>query len=401
MYFCGLRTRLISVGFMLLLSFKMLAQSDIDATTAALEKAGFANIRMVENDSLVVVTIQNDAYKIQASGIAAAIRILGSEGVLGSKTVKLIATSFDIPQVTLTYDPASERWNTTYKLDESWKIVRNAEKKASSFGKVDFAVYPQLSLKNLIINQVYQALWQISPALEVSLWPGGNITVQMKVPIHNGGYGALESKIHPGHITVSQRFRAPGDFFGRVTVGSFSNNRYGLALDLFHPLWFSEKWSLEANMALLGLCYWDGFQFHYSRELKPYWSLGVNYYWDFLKSNFTLKVQKFLLDDYGIKAEMVRQFRYCAVGFYLEKGLNSYARTNGGFRFSIALPPYRHARYRYVPRLTTAGNMGMTYNANNEQRWYGEYKVEARDNIFEHNAFNPYYINSEIVKLNN
>ena len=44
--------------------------------------------------------------------------------------------------------------------------------------------------------------------------------------------------------------------------------------------------------------------------------------------------------------------------------------------------------------------MGVTYNANNEQYFYKEYKTEASDNIMEHNGFNPLYIKREIVKLN-
>ena len=32
-------------------------------------------------------------------------------------------------------------------------------------------VYPQLSYMNMIITQIYQVLFDLSPAIEVSLWP--------------------------------------------------------------------------------------------------------------------------------------------------------------------------------------------------------------------------------------
>ena len=36
----------------------------------------------------------------------------------------------------------------------------------------------------------------------------------------------------------------------------------------------------------------------------------------------------------------------------------------------------------------------MSYNANNEQYYYKEFRTEASDNIMSRNYFNPCYINS-------
>ena len=44
-------------------------------------------------------------------------------------------------------------------------------------------------------------------------------------------------------------------------------------------------------------------------------------------------------------------------------------RANGGFRFQVALPPYRYKRKGYIPRVTPSKNMGIAYNAGNE-RYY-------------------------------
>ena len=109
--------------------------------------------------------------------------------------------------------------------------------------------------------------------------------------------------------------------------------------------------------------------------------------------------------DYGLKFEMVRHFRHCSIGFYLEKGgemhatefrFENVAPTNGGFRFQIALPPYRMKRHGWIPRVTTSGQIGMSYNANNEAYFYKEFRAEADDNIMSANYFNPYYINGRI-----
>ena len=76
-----------------------------------------------------------------------------------------------------------------------------------------------------------------------------------------------------------------------------------------------------------------------------------------------------------------------------------HAKANGGFRFQVALPPYKYKRKGYVPRMNTSTNMGISYNAGNERYYYKEYKAEASDNIMEENSFNPYFIKSELLNF--
>lgn len=100
--------------------------------------------------------------------------------------------------------------------------------KNSSLFKVDVLVYPQLAFRNLLLTQIYQVLFDLSPAVEVSLWKGMKLTGQLKIPVYNDGYGSYEDKIHPGHLTISQRFRLPYNVFGKVTMGYFNADRYGV-----------------------------------------------------------------------------------------------------------------------------------------------------------------------------
>ncbi len=367
----------------------------------ALSEQGFCNIRVAQRDSLTVVTVQNEAYKLQASGIFAATQILEKEGFLEVGVVKLIVLDYDVPQVTLTYDSKVGEWKASHHLDRSdWKLARTSEKVNSSFGKLDIVVYPQVSLMNLIITQVYQSLWQLSPAVEIGLWPGSKFSYQVKIPVWNDGYGSQEGKIHPGMVTLSQRFRLPLDITGKAVAGVFANNRYGIGIEMRKRLAFAPWIMLEGGFRMLGLCYFDGFVFHMDTEFEPFWYASGDMYWPRVSTEFKLTVEKYLLGDVGAKAEMIRHFEHCSIGFYLEKGLNTYAHTNGGFRFQIALPPYRYRRRGYWPRVNTSGQMGMVYNANNERMWYRETRLEASDNIMSKNAFNPYYIEREIKRLN-
>ena len=93
---------------------------------------------------------------------------------------------------------------------------------------------------------------------------------------------------------------------------------------------------------------------------------------------------------------MIRHFRYTSIGFYAIKG--EHAKSNGGFRFQVALPPYKQKKYKYTPRISSSRTMGIVYNAGNEQRYYRQYRAEASDNIMELNNLNPIFIRNEIKK---
>lgn len=358
--------------------------------------AGFTNVRYAENDSIRVFSIENDRYKLPVDGFAVAREIMENASFETPKKIRLIATNYDVPELTMTFDPSeASSWHSTKRLDEGWDVLRGSPKLNSNFGKVDITIYPQVSLKNLIINQVYQSLWQLSPAVEVSLWKGMKFTYQVQIPIYNDGYGSLESKVHPGFVTLSQRFRDPWKWnvFGKATIGTFSGLRYGGALELayYFP---NERFSVDTQMGMLGMYYWNGFVLHYDRDLNFYWNFAGNYYNPSLRTQFTLRVQHFLNDDYGVKYEMIRHFKSCSVGLYAEKGFASSQDLNVGFRLQIALPPFSMKRHGYIPKITTSSHIGMTYNANNEQTYYKEYRTEASDNIMSKNYYNPFYVDS-------
>jgi hypothetical protein len=101
------------------------------------------------------------------------------------------------------------------------------------------------------------------------------------------------------------------------------------------------------------------------------------------------------LGERGVKFEMIRHFRYASVGFYAMKA--EHAKSNGGFRFQVALPPYKQKRHKYIPRFSTSKNMGIIYNAGNERIYYKQYRAESSDNIMENNRYNPIYIENNLL----
>lgn len=369
-----------------------------------LVKQGFENVRLVENEDECIYTIENNIYKAQGVGIAKAIDIIQKHGLPTNKRCKVIVTHLEVPELSLTYHPnrndSTETddkagWQTSYEIGQSWDSIKKEKAENCSRFKVDILVYPQLSFMNLIITQIYQVLFTLNPAVEVSLWPGMKFTGQLIVPVYNDGYGYLQDKVHPGFITLSQRFRLPFNIRGKATIGYFNVDRYGADLMLFYPL-KDERFSLEGRIGSVAIGYWDGFNLHYDTEFSTTWSLGANFYWPRYNTSFSLKGEKYLMGEKGVKFEMIRHFRYASVGFYAQKAKE--AKSNGGFRIQVLLPPYKYKRFKnkYIPRLNTSYNMGIVYNAGNERYYYRQYRSAANENIMNENRFNPYFIKSEL-----
>ena len=374
-----------------------------EATTEELVNMGFENVRWTENENERIYTIENNVYKANGVGIAKAIEVIQNQGLPENKPCKVIVTNLNVPELSLTYLPTANvkaeennlsGWQTSYDI-EGWNEIKKEKVKNSSRFKVDIVVYPQLSYKNLIITQIYQVLFTLNPSIEVSLWPGSKLTGQVIVSLYNDGYGTFYDKVHPGFITLSQRFRLPFNIKGKATVGYFNADRYGMDFMLYYPF-KDERFSLEGRVGATGIGYWDGFMLHYDKDLSLTWTIGANFYWPKYNTQFSLKGEQYILQDRGIKFEMIRHFRYASVGFYAMKGKD--ANSNGGFRFQILLPPYKYKRFKnkYIPRVNTSNNMGIVYNAGNEQYYYRQYRSEADENIMNNNKFNPFFIKSEL-----
>lgn len=381
------------------------AQADGEATAKKLVKMGFENVRWSDNGQERIYVIENIAYRLNGVGISKAIEQIQQTGLPADKPCRLIVLDNNVPQISLYYKPVladslpkatAEDWKVSYDLGDSWNKVKKVKKINSSLYKVDILVYPELSFKNLIITQIYQVLFNLSPTIEVSLWPGMKLTAQMVIPIYNDGYSDLAGKVHPGFITLSQSFRLPYNIFATATIGHFNVERYGIDMRLFYPF-KDERFSLEGRIGCTSVAYWDGFTCYFNTKKRITWSVGGNFYWPLFNTQFSLRAEQYLLGEKGVRFDMIRHFRYCSIGFYAMKA--KHANSNGGFRFQVALPPYKYKRKKYYPRIEPSKNMGIAYNAGNERYYYKMYRATASDNIMQQNSFNPYFIKSELLNF--
>ena len=397
-------TRCVAIFLFCLLSSKGMSQTG-EETVNTLVGMGFENVGWHEDDKERVYVMENTAYRLNGVGIGKAVDVVQRMGLPQNKPCRLIFLDNNVPQISLYYQPTitdsiseadRKDWEVSYDLGKNWRKQVKGKKLNSSLFKVDITVYPDLSLKNLVITQIYQVLFNLSPAIEVSFWKGMKLTAQMVIPVYNDGYGSRAGKVHPGFLTLQQTVRLPYNIWGTLAVGTFNAGRYGVDLKLFHPF-KDERFSIEGRIGATGTYYWDGFEYVYGSKQRLTWSIGGSFYWPQFNLQTTVKAEQYILGERGVRVDVTRHFRYTSIGFFAMKAEG--VRANGGFRFQIALPPYKYKRKGYIPRVTPSKNMGIAYNAGNERYYYKGYRSSPDDNIMNNNSFNPYFIKSELLNF--
>ena len=256
-------------------------------------------------------TFKNTAFRANGVGLGKAVDIIQKGGLPDNKCCRIVVLDNNIPQISIFYHPEKKDsvsnisrvdWTVGYDIGDTWKRVK--ETKNSSLFKVDVVVYPDFSFQNLIITQIYQVLFNISPAIEVSFWKGMKLTGQVIFPVYNE-YGKRYSQIREGYITLSQTFRLPYNIFLKGIIGTFNNRRWGVDLSAKHYLLADNRFSIEAETGYTGASRFENFAWHVSPLKRWTWTLGGNFYWPKYNTSFSLKMEQYLLGEKGVRVDKI------------------------------------------------------------------------------------------------
>lgn len=374
-----------------------------DSVVDRLVDMGFENVSWYEDEIERVYVFENTPYRLSGVGVGKAIDQIQEYGIPEKKSCRVIVLENNIPMISLYYNSADGQsvpvsrhdWEVTYDLGDSWKKTRKQQGKNSSLFKVDVVVYPELFFRNYKLSVMYEAVINLSPSIEVSLWKGMKLAYQVIFPLYND-YGIRYKQIRPGFVTLTQTVRLPYQTFLTASVGTFNNFRWGIDVRGKH-FFKDERFSVEARLGYTGRGYYQDFAFNHGKVYTFTGSLSANFYWPRYNTEFSLKGERYLMEEYGVRGEMIRHFRHASIGFYamkVEHGGNK--GFNGGFVFNIAIPPYKMKRKGYIPRVY-AGDFGLRYNAGNEEIYGRTYRSRANDSELRNNSYNPYFIKSELL----
>ena len=360
----------------------------------ALVNAGYENVSREIGETEEVIMFENTLWRANGDGIREAIKLIELYPVTPGKGRRVVVLRNKVPQVSLLLSPgeaAGIGWNVSYELGDSWKKVHDKKLANNSRWKADLVFYPQFSLRNQKFHKIYDVLFNIAPALEIVPFRGTKITGQVIIPVFNE-FGGLYDDVRPGYITMQQNFRVENVFL-QATVGNFNQNRWGMDLSFFRP--FTKGWlqyfAIKGGVGLTGSSYFIDWNWHYGPTKLFTWNVGGSYYNPQYNVLCEVRVEKFLAGDIGVRADMTRHFKRASIGFYVMK--NDYDNLDGGFHFSILIPPMKYKRKRV--RVTPAKYFNMEYKAAGLFFNGKSYKTNPGQNKAEEN-FNPYYIKSQI-----
>lgn len=359
-----------------------------------LKKQGFENLSYTESAKEITLSIEPGIWKSFSEGSHAALEEL--ERVLKepqftlsnvSKPLRIVFLHEGIPMYAYLKDSlTAPTWKPTYDNGESWTIAKRSKRMNNSYNKLDIVLYSQYAMRNQRIDVMAEYYLSLSPCLEWNPWKGMHMYAQVIIPIINE-FGYEYQQIRQGNISAHQSFRV-GNTFGEASVGCFSKNRWGFDLNLYRPLASQGFWSdarIVGNIGYTGSSSFHDWYWHVGPVKKLTWSIGGNFFYRKIDTRFDLRLERYLAEDIGIRAEAIRYFKRATIGLYTIK--NKEGGLDGGFTVAFQIPTYKQKRWGNFFRITPSTTLDYEYTGAAFFYLDKKYSTFPGDN----NAFTRYF----------
>ena len=399
--------RIVSVTAVFLCGISLLQAQPV-RVSETLKELDMENISVVEKRDTITAAFETSAYRGIYNGIGIAIRHLVI--IPEIPTLQLLILDNALPQLCITIpaeliqkyqsgecalDEVYRKMGITTSTETAVRQLKGVKRKESSFGKVDLVVYPNVMLVNNVTYKLYKAALELQPAVEMQLWKGASLRMQVSLPIVSNEDGKWNC-VRLGYMTFRQDFRLANHWKGYLTGGSFSNDRQGLAAGIGY---FSAngRWTVEGGGGITGSAHFYGSEWKMSQWKRVNGQISVGYYIPEVNTLVKVEGDRFIYGDYGVRGTLSRYFGEYIVGIY---GMYTNGATNAGFNFSIPLPGKK--RKRHLLRVILPEYFAFQYDmrSGNEyaHRSLGEsYSVEPKSAENSH-FWQPDYIRYYLIK---
>ena len=318
-----------------------------------LKKLEMENISVVEKSDTITAAFETSVYRGAYNGIGIAIRHLVAMPEM--PTLQLVILDNALPQlcITLPAKLVQQYQSGEYTLDEVYRNMemttstgtamrrlKGIKREDSTFGKVDLVLYPGVMLVNNVTYKLYKAALDLQPALEMQLWKGASLRMQVSLPIVNNEDGKWDC-VRMGFMDLRLDFRLANHWKGYLTGGNFSDDRMGVAAGVGY---FSAngRWTVEGEGGITGSSHFYGSKWEMSKWKRINGRLSVGYYVPEVNTLVKVEGSRFIYGDYGIRGTLSRYFGEYIVGIY---GMYTDGAKNAGFNFSIPLPGKKRKRH--------------------------------------------------------
>ncbi|MFP4469447.1 MAG: YjbH domain-containing protein [Bacteroidales bacterium] len=372
---------------------------------------GFENVfAQAEADNVLQIRYENRRYRFEPYALARVLEIVGNNFnspvilhiTVLHQTIPMVVVQLPL-QAYLEWKSGAislEQFSTKCRFTMDTEPNPTQGKPANpSFYKPDLVVIPNWRAQFGDFDRPVQSNINLIPEVNLLLGKGLSVNAQLIIPVqYNFLYDDDEHELRPGNITINQLIRLKDEFFVSATAGFFNLNRAGVNLEL-------KKYFAEGKLAIgtnVGLTRYHSFT---GREALPYET--SNFLTAFLTAEYrhlaydlTGRIQagNFLYNDPGVRFEVLRQFGEVQIGFFAL--INTKEDLNGGFNFSIPIPPRKYSRIKYF-RIRPSEAFSWEYRAKGFPTSGIMYKTghQLFDLMLE---FNPDYMKKRfLIELNN
>lgn len=334
---------------------------------------GFENVFVTSVDSTIVIGYENRRFRFEPRGLHDALKIIGTTLTEDAPLI-LIVHYQKLPMlyVQLNSGDFKRFSNGNLSIDDFSKsvsislenpidsVIRIPFTNNSNF-KADFVIVPQFRAQFGNFDRPVQANINIIPELNILLAKGLSFRSQLIIPVQNSFFFDVEEQeIRPGLITLNQMIRLDDNVFFTATAGYFTLNRAGTNLE-FKKYFGEGKFAIGASI---------GYTVYHTFVEKPteyfeeesYFTGLLSAEYRYLPYDLTGRIQagKFLYNDNTVRFDVFRQFGEVNIGFFAM--LSQSSEINGGFHFSVPIPPGKFMKFRYL-RIRQARKFGWEYRA--------------------------------------
>ncbi len=378
----------LSTAILLLCGTVMQSQAQ-EQELETLKALGFENIRVLREGSQSYIALQDDVYMGVNRGLQQIISRLSE--VDSTRVYNILLQQEGIPKIAV-YSSASGGLSSSFDTQELVDKLEGVEKHNSSFGKLDIMLYPELFLENSWLDKWYGVAVNFSPAAELSLWPGAELTAQVVIPLYTN---MLDEKqyIRAGVIAFRQSLRLSNQLYGEVAVGNFTSDRMGVdaAVNYYTK---DGSWNFGARAGLTGSSTFYGGNWVVSTWQRVTWSGWASYYVSRYDLALKGEVVQMTYGDRGVRGTMQRYFKDVSIGLY---AMSTGGYTNGGFTFSSPLIGNRRGKRDRAVRVSYPEYFNRTYRAINGREGLQGYSYETRPDAGSFGGFyNPQHIEKYI-----
>ncbi len=358
-----------------------------------LKALGFENIRVINEGSQSYIALQDDVYMGVNRGLRQIIDRLGE--VDSTRVYNILLEQEGVARMAV-YSCGNGVVSSSFDSQALIDKLEGAERYNSSFGKLDIIFYPELFLENSWWDKWYGVAVNLSPAAELSLWRGAELTAQVVIPLYTNMQDEKQY-IRPGVIAFRQSLRLSNQLYGEVSVGNFTNDRIGVdaAVNYYSK---DGSWNFGARAGFTGSSTFYGGEWVVSTWQRVTWSGWASYYVS--KYDLALKgeVVQMIYGDRGVRGTMQRYFKDVSIGLY---GMITDGYANGGFTFSSPLIGSKRGKRNRAVRVSYPEYFNRTYRAVSGREGLQGYSYETRPDAGSFGGFyNPQHIEKYINNFN-